>query len=96
MTVKLRYKRPDADKSELLVHAVTDGGKSIEQASADLRWAAAVAGFGMLLRESEARGDASFALVRQLARSAVGADANGDRRELLDLVDRAAALVGGG
>ncbi|HVZ31836.1 MAG TPA: YfbK domain-containing protein, partial [Polyangiaceae bacterium] len=96
LTVKLRFKRPDADKSELLSHSVTDAGKTIEQASTDLRWAAAVAGFGMLLRHSEQRGATSFALVRQLASSALGLDAHGDRRELLELVDRAAHLIGGG
>jgi Ca-activated chloride channel family protein len=96
LTVKLRYKRPDADRSVLFSHVVRDGGATIEQASADFRWAAAVAGFGMLLRQSEQRGDASFALVRKLARSAIGADAGGDRREMLELVDRAEALVSGG
>jgi Ca-activated chloride channel family protein len=96
MTVKLRYKRPDADKSELLSHVIADSGKNIEQASTDLRWAAAVAGFGMLLRQSEQRGDATFALVRKLASSALGLDAHGDRKEMLELVDRAARIVDGG
>jgi Ca-activated chloride channel family protein len=96
LTVKLRYKRPNAEQSQLLSRPVADGGKRIEQASADLRWAAAVAGFGMVLRGSEQRGTASLALVRDLARSATGADPYGDRKELLMLVDRAARLPSDG
>jgi Ca-activated chloride channel family protein len=96
MTVKLRYKRPDASESTLLSRTVVDGGHGIDQSSSDFRWAAAVAGFGMLLRQSEQRGDVSLALVQKLARSAVGDDRSGDRKELIELLQRAAALGIGG
>ena len=51
--MKLRYKQPNADTSQLLSHAIVDRGARIEQSSDDFRFAAAVAGFGMLLRGSD-------------------------------------------
>ena len=53
LTLKLRYKHPDGDESRLLEFPVTDGGASFGRASADFNFAAAVASFGMLLRDSE-------------------------------------------
>jgi Ca-activated chloride channel family protein len=92
LTLKVRYKQPDGDRSALLTRAVVDAGGRLEQSSDDFRWAAAVAGFGMLLRGSEQRGDVSLQLVRSLATSALGLDEHGDRRELLELIDRASAM----
>jgi Ca-activated chloride channel family protein len=92
MTVKIRYKAPDGDTSRLLAHAVRDQGTRLDGTSEDFRWSVAVAGFGMLLRGSEHAGDATLELVLDLARSAVGRDAHGDRRELLDLRARARRL----
>ena len=89
MTVKLRYKEPGGETSRLLARAV---GDAASPASEDLRFAAAVAEFGMLLRESEHRGGASWAQVRQLAETARGHDAGGYREGFLDLVRRAEAL----
>jgi Ca-activated chloride channel family protein len=96
LTLKVRYKRPDAHHSLLLSHAVVDNGQQLEQSSNDFRWAAAVAGFGMLLRGSQQRGDTSLRLVHSLARSALGRDDSGDRKELLELIERAAAVGAGG
>src|SRR5205823_2475197 len=50
-TVKLRYKRPDGDTSRLIQIGVVDPGKPLGEASDDLKFACAVAGFGMLLRD---------------------------------------------
>ena len=52
MTVKLRYKKPDGDKSELIERALVDNGAKFANASTDLKFAAAVAEFGMMLRDS--------------------------------------------
>ena len=57
------------------------------------RFTSAVAAFGMLLRGSRHKGDASFAMVKKLAAAAVGPDKHGYRAEFLKLVDRAAALA---
>jgi hypothetical protein len=53
LTLKVRYKRLDRDKSALVSHAVSDSGAAIEASSEGFRWAAAVAGFGLLLRASQ-------------------------------------------
>ena len=57
MTVKLRYKEPDGDKSALLCYPVTNKPVAIEKASSNLQFASAVASFGMLLRNSAYKGD---------------------------------------
>ena len=49
MTIKFRYKKPDGDKSILLEQAVMDKQSSMESASENFRFAAAVASFGLLL-----------------------------------------------
>lgn len=96
MTVKVRYKAPDGDTSRLSHHAVHDSDARLDDTSDDFRWSTAVAGFGMLLRNSEHKGSASIDLVVRLARSAVGRDVHGDRRELIELLDRARNLGIGG
>jgi Ca-activated chloride channel family protein len=93
LTVKLRYKEPDGETSRLLSVPVTDGGATIETASDDLRFAAAVAAFGMSLRESAEKGSASLDLSARLAGDALGKDAGGYRRGFLDLLDRARAIA---
>ncbi|UCF20459.1 MAG: DUF3520 domain-containing protein, partial [Gemmatimonadota bacterium] len=82
--VKLRYKEPDGDSSRLIQQPVTD---SEPAASTDLRFAAAVAGFGMLLRQSEYCGDLSLGDVLKMARDAQGDDEEGYRSEFIKLVD---------
>ncbi|MBI2567478.1 MAG: VWA domain-containing protein [Candidatus Schekmanbacteria bacterium] len=93
--VKLRYKDPTADTSQLLSWKVRDLPRQVEAASGDFRFAAAVAGFGMLLRESRYRGTASFDSVEELARGARGQDPHGYRSELVELVRLAKSLSGG-
>jgi Ca-activated chloride channel family protein len=92
MTVKVRYKAPDGTTSKLLSQAVADRDISIVQTSTDFRWAAAVAGFGMLLRESPERGAVSWPMVSSLANGAIGADVEGYRREFIGLANAAAKL----
>lgn len=91
MTVKLRYKAPDGDTSKLLSHAVKSTG--IQKApSQNLRFAAAVAEFGQLLRDSEHKGTSSYASVLKRAREAKGVDLEGYRAEFIRLVEKAALL----
>lgn len=89
VTVKLRYKRPDGQTSQLMEHAVEDSGQGYEQASPDFRFTAAVASFGMILRESPHRGSSSFEQVLELARGALGTDWGGYREEFMALVRKA-------
>ena len=92
LNAKLRYKLPDKDTSNLLEVPVTDGGADFESASEDFRFAAAVASFGMLLRNSEYKGSSSFAGVRAMAENAQGNNRGGYRSEFLTLVDQAAMI----
>jgi len=92
MTIKLRYKQPQGDVSKLIVHPVTDEHIALDNASANFRFAAAVAEFGLLLRESAFKQNATYKQVNTLANSAKGADENGYRAEFVQLVNTAAAL----
>jgi Ca-activated chloride channel family protein len=94
LALKLRYKLPNKDVSEPeLKFGVTDAKQSFGQASQDFQFAAAVAGFGMLLRHSPYAGTASFASMHEIAGSAVGGDAEGYRRELVELIAAARKLT---
>ncbi|MFW6038964.1 MAG: vWA domain-containing protein [bacterium] len=96
LTLKLRYKAPDAPKeqgtSKLLAFPVEDTGRAFADAPADFRFAAAVAGFGMLLRDSEHQGACSYDAVRDWAADALREDEQGYRAEFLTLVHAAAQL----
>lgn len=90
LTVKLRYKAPDGETSRLTEATLTDRGR--DDVSADFRFASAVAMFGQLLRDSDFRGDATFADVVSVARSGLGADSQGYRREFVRLAETAGGL----
>lgn len=92
LTVNLRYKLPTADVSEPLSVTVRDGGATIAQASENLRFAAAVAEFGMLLIDSAFKGSSSFDQARTLALGARGADPRGERAEFINLLESARVL----
>ncbi len=94
LTVKLRYKLPEASESTRLELAVRDSGTDFADASADLRFASAVAAFGMLLRGSRFAGDLDYGTVHEIARTSLGSDRKGYRGEFLELVERAAQLSG--
>ena len=91
-TVKLRYKAPGDSSSRALARQVTANAAALEQTSPAFRFAAAVATFGMVLRRSPDRGASNYALARELARGALGRDLDGYQRELISLIDGAAAL----
>lgn len=93
MTIKLRYKKPDGDVSKLIVHPVIDSHIALANTSDNFRFSAAVASFGMLLRNSEFKQSASFQQVISLAKSAKGTDANGYRQEFINLVQAAGSLT---
>ena len=92
LTVKLRWKQPEGDASTLDEVPLVDRGGAFEQASADLRFAGAVAAFGMVLRNSEHKGEATLPLVAKIAAGALGPDRGGYRAEFLDLVRKAETL----
>ena len=93
MTIKVRYKEPEAGHSRLLSVWVADAGSTLESASNNFKFSSAVAGFGMLLRDSKYKGDARYSDIARLARAATGADAQGYRTEFVQLVERAQTLA---
>ncbi len=92
LTLKLRYKQPDGDKSTLMEYPVTDAGGRFDKASADFRFAAAVASFGMILRDSKYKGAYTLEAVIELAQSSKGADKEGYRAEFIQLAKTAKTL----
>jgi Ca-activated chloride channel family protein len=93
LTMKLRYKEPHGMTSKLLAQPLAGGAVPIAQASADQQFAAAVAEFGLLLRQSEERGTATYTSAAKLAQAGRGSDADGYRAELLRLVQMAEGLT---
>lgn len=92
LTVKVRFKPPTGGESRLLSFPVTDPGAKLASASTELRFAAAVAAFGMVLRDSPYRGSSSLALARELAASGRGSDRGGHRAGFEALLQRAEEL----
>lgn len=92
MTIKLRYKQPDGDVSQLISRTVGKDYETVEQASMNLRFAASVAEFGMLLRNSNYKEGSGWQQVKALASGAMGADENGYRHEFISLTEKAANL----
>ncbi len=86
MTVKLRYKEPDGDKSKLIVQGLKDAGSSLKSTSDNFRWSVAVAAFGMQLTDSDYRGDINYSEILSLARSARGEDREGYRAEFIRMI----------
>jgi len=87
LTVKFRYKKPDEEKSRLIVEALADSGRDYEKASQDFRFSAAVAEYGLLLRDSAFKSKASWDNLLLLARNAKGDDRNGYRSEFINLAE---------
>mgnify|MGYP000815005329 CR=1 FL=1 len=87
LTVSLRYKAPNGSKSKLMEHPVQVDTYR-ETMSENLAFAAAVAEFGMVLRNSENRGNASLEQVLELAEPCVHADSDDYRKEFLSLVQK--------
>ncbi len=88
--VALRYKAPDSDRSQLETFPVRAERRA---ASESMRFASAVAGFGMLLRASPLAGELTWARVLDLARGARGRDEEGYRGDFIRLAEKAASIA---
>lgn len=93
MTLKIRYKEPEGLESKRVVHTLSNGSQSLVDASDNFRFAAAVAEFGMLLRNSAFKQGAGFDQVISLAKSGKGPDRNGYRSEFIKLVETASGMA---
>lgn len=91
--VRIRYKEPDEAKSKLVKVAVCDAGTTLSGSSPDFKFAAAVAEFGLLLRDSPHKANARFGSVLELARQGRGADDQGHRAAFVQMVESAEVLA---
>jgi len=92
LTIKLRYKPLDSQKSALLSQPVTDVDTTLAKTSDDFRFSAAVAGFGLLLGHSEYAGSAAYPQLIALAQDARGVDREGYRAEFIRLLEMSELL----
>lgn len=90
--LKLRYKEPTGDISKELQVPITNRLVSFEKSSEDMRFAISVAAFGLLIRDSEFRGNTNFSQVAKWAGSASNHDSSGYRQEFVRLVELAGSL----
>lgn len=95
LNLKIRYKAPNGDQSRLIEIPVKDEPMELSQAGKDFKFASAVAGYGLLLRNSTHRGDLTWEAVLRLAEQGMGTDKEGYRAEFIDLVRKAQQLSGG-
>lgn len=92
MQVKLRYKAPRGQTSQLIQQTIEDRTHSVTSGSNNLQFAAAVAMYGLVLRESEYKGSANLQQVLNLAQQSTGRDQAGYRRAFIQLVQRSQQL----
>ncbi len=87
LTVKFRYKAPQSETSKLIVRHLKEKTVQLSKSSENFRFSAAVAEFGLLLRNSKHRANASYQQVIRLAKNSKGKDDNGYRAEFIRLVE---------
>jgi len=92
VTIKFRYKPIGSETSKLIVKTIDSQSAVLKNASADFRFSAAVAGFGMLLRQSAFKGNATYNTILELAENAITDHVDQEKSELLDLIKKAKNL----
>ena len=93
-TIKLRYKNPDADVSQLITQTISGNVLTeFNAASEDIRFSASVTAFGMLLSNSEYANGISYETIESIASNALGVDPGGYRSEFVSLVRKARELT---
>ena len=92
MLIKFRYKKPGEEQSRYIEKPIPFDPLPLDATSDDYRFSAAVASFGLILRDSAYRGTADYDLTLELAQQALGLDRGGYRQDFLDLVKTAQQL----
>lgn len=93
MSLKLRYKKPNEDKSNLISTVIKESTNTFDKTSNDFQFSASVAAFGMLLRDSEFKGESSYSNVLEWAKNSKGDDKEGYRAEFVKLVSSCEAMA---
>jgi Ca-activated chloride channel family protein len=92
LTVKIRYKEPEGDRSELIETTLTDR-EITTKPTPDFNFATAVAAFAMKLRQSPDAGDIPWSSIQSLARESLGEDVGSHRAEFLTLVEKTKQII---
>jgi Ca-activated chloride channel family protein len=95
LTIKLRYKKPQADESTLMTRIVMNDTVPDNQLTENFRFASAVAGYGLLLKNSQYKGNMNWDMVTDLANGSIGKDPDGYRRGFVTLAEQARDLQHG-
>jgi Ca-activated chloride channel family protein len=82
-----RYKKPNITKSRLLRHEIKSAPKNIFQSSENMMFIASVTGFGLMMKQSEYKGEVTKQMVLELGKNAAVFDPHDYRREFLELVE---------
>ncbi len=85
-TFDFRYKKPNQDQSRLITHDINMMPKRIRFSSENMRFVTSVAGLGLLLKQSEYKGQLTKKMVLGLGKNATNFDPNGYRKEFIELV----------
>lgn len=88
-TIKFRYKRPNANTSNEMVHTITNRTKHLMLSTDNIRFSTSVAMFGMLLKDSKYKGTSTYETALRLAESSRGKDKEGYRTEFISLIRKA-------
>ena len=91
-TVKFRYKKPEGNKSTLIEIPIENKPISFGKTSENFQFSSAVAGFGMLLKNSDYSENMTFKEIEKIAKKSKGMDENGYRAEFIRLVEMASLL----
>jgi len=91
-TIRFRYKKTDGETSREIVRKIPASTVALNKASENIRFAAAVAEWGLVLRNSAYKGSANYTQILEIARRAKGADSQGYRAEFIRLVEMAELL----
>ncbi len=93
LTVKIRYKEPDAKTSKVFSEVLEGDPTKLNETSNNFRFSSAIAEFAMLLRNSEFKGNTTIESIVELAQSSRGKDVFGYRADFLQTVERAEILL---
>jgi Ca-activated chloride channel family protein len=93
--VKVHYKQPTRDEWEVAENSVIDDGHEFVSASADFKFAVAVAEFGMFLRTSSVENGWSLSAIGELAQTGLGVDRDGRRAGFIELIRQTQLLTRG-
>ncbi len=87
-SIEFRYKRPGEDQSRLLSQGTDNSRKAFNASSENMKFTASLAGFGMLLKESEYKGNLTVEDIKAWGNNSLSYDPNGFREEYIELIDK--------